>query len=423
MELVTIDARADYFTDPSIIQDPFPYYEAVREHGPVWREPHHGAFVVTGYEEISEVVRRPEMFSSCNSFGGPFPGLPEEPDGDDANDLIERHRHLFPNHESFITWDPPLHTKHRALLAPLLTPKRLRENEEFMRQLADEQIDAFADTGSCEFVGEYAQPLAMLVIADLLGLPKEDHAALRAAFVAHGTPGAKPPEGSNFLDFLEQWFLRYIEDRRREPRDDALTKLALSPFPDGSMPEVIDAVRVGTLLFAGGQGTAARYLTNAMKMLAEEPQLQQQLRDDPSGIPAFVEEMLRFGSPVKTNFRMARQSTALGGVDIPAGSVLILLLGAANRDPRQFECPAEFHADRANVRHHIAFGKGVHFCPGAPLVRSEGPITVSRMLQRLADIRISEKHHGRPGDRTYEPTPSYILTGVEALHLEFTRIA
>lgn len=419
---MTIDAKADYFTDPSIIQDPFPYYEAVREHGPVWREPHHGAFVVTGYEEISEVVRRPELFSSCNSFGGPFPGLPEEPEGDDASELIERCRHQFPNHESFITWDPPLHTKHRALLAPLLTPKRLRENEEFMRQLADEQIDAFIERGSCEFVGEYAQPLAMLVIADLLGIPKEDHAELRAAFVAHGTPGAKPPEGTNFLDFLERWFLRYIEDRRREPRDDALTKLALSPFPDGSMPEVIDAVRVGTLLFAGGQGTAARYLTNAMKMLAEEPGLQQQLRDDPDGIPTFVEEMLRFGSPVKTNFRMARQSTTLDGIDIPAGSVLILLLGAANRDPRQFDCPAEFHADRANARQNIAFGKGVHFCPGAPLVRSEAPITVSRMLDRLADIRISEGHHGPPGDRKYERTPSYILTGVEALHLEFTPI-
>ena len=116
---------------------------------------------------------------------------------------------------------------------------------------------------------------------------------------------------------------------------------------------------------------------------------------------------------------MARRTCELGGVTVPAGSTLILLLSAGDRDPRQFECPAEFHVDRANAREHVAFGRGAHFCPGAPLVRAEGRITLERVLDRLDDVRISEAHHGPPDTRRYDHTPSFILLGVDALHLEF----
>lgn len=411
----------NYFTDRSILEDPYPYYEFVRQQGPVWREPHYGAFVVTGCEEIAAIYRDHETYSSCNTFGGPFVQFPEEVEGDDVGALIDKYRYTFPNGQSFITWDPPRHTAHRGLMMRLLTPKRLQENEAFMLRLADQQIGSFAANGACEFVSHYAQPLAMLVIADLLGVPEEDHPELRAAFIAHGTPGAVGQrfEGANFLDFLEQWFTRYIEDRRREPRDDILTHMAHATFPDGSTPEVVDVVRVATLLFAGGQGTAARFLTNAIRLLAERPELQEQLRSQRGRIPQLIEEMLRFNSPVKVHFRMARVSTKLAGVDIPAGSTLVILLGAAGRDPQRFACPAEFDINRANVREHLAFGRGVHSCPGGPLVRAEGRITVECMLDRLADICISEAAHGPAGARRFDYTPSFILHGLEALHLEF----
>ena len=221
------------------------------------------------------------------------------------------------------------------------------------------------------------------------------------------------------LEYLEEFFTAYIEDRRRQPRDDVLTQMAHARFPDGSLPDVVDVVRVATILFAGGQGTAARFLISALRLLAEDPGLQQQLRADRSRIPDFVEEALRFKSPTKVSFRMARRTTELGGVTVPAGSTLILLLSAGDRDPRQFECPAEFHVDRANAREHVAFGRGAHFCPGAPLVRAEGRITLERVLDRLDDVRISEAHHGPPDARRYDHTPSFILLGVDALHLEF----
>jgi cytochrome P450 len=411
----------DFFSDRSLMDDPVPYYDFLRAQGPVWQEPVHGAFVVTGYEEISTIFRDVETFSSCNSFGGPFPGLPEQPDGDDVSELIERYRQVFPFNENFITFDPPAHTAHRGLMMRLLTPKRLEENEAFMWTLADRQIDAFWQSGQCEFVGGYAQPFALLVIADLLGVPDEDRWLLREKFVQRGAPGplGQTPEG-NLLEFLEEFFIPYIEERRRQPRDDVLTKMALASFPDGSTPEVIDVVRVAAILFAGGQGTAARFHSGAVKMLAERPEVQAELRQDHRRIPDFIEEMLRLGSPTKISFRMARKTATLAGVRIPAGSTLMLLLAAADRDPRRFECPAQFQLDRADSRSHIAFGRGIHSCPGGPLVRTEARVTLERVLDRMDDICISEDKHGPPDTRRWDWTPSYILRGVEALHLEFT---
>ena len=303
----------------------------------------------------------------------------------------------------------------------LLTPKRLHENETFTWSLAREQIEAFAPRGRCEFVGEYAQPLAMLVIADLLGVPSADQVELRHRIVARGPAGTVGQElEGNFLGHLEDIFVGYVEARRREPTDDVMTKMAVGTFSDGSLPEVVEVVRLATFLFSGGQGTAARFLANAMSFLAQQPELQELLRHDHDHIPAFIEEMLRFESPVKTNFRMARVATSLGGVTVPAGSTLMLLLPAADRDGRQFVSPNEFHLTRPNAREHIAFGRGAHSCPGAPLVRHEGRITVQCMLDRLESIRLSEEHHGPPGARRFDYTPTYILRGVEALHLEFT---
>jgi cytochrome P450 len=415
-----IDQAPDFFTDAAVVDDPFSYYDHARSHGPVWQEPYHGCFVVTGYPEAVEVYRDTDTYSSANAFGGPFPPLPDGPHGDDVTEAIERNRHVFVSSESLIAFDPPKHHDHRTLMMRLLTPKRLQENEAYMWHLADEQIDTFASSGRCEFLADYAQPVAMLVIADLLGVPIEDRPELRRRVVAKGVAGAPGAtmEG-NFLAHLEDVFTEYILERRREPRDDVMTKMAQGTFPDGSAPDLMEVVRVATFLFAGGQGTAARFLGNAMRFLAEHPDVQDRLRRDPDHIPAFVEETLRYASPVKTNFRMARRTTSLGGVDVPAGSTMMILMPAADRDERRFGAADEFDLDRPNAREHIAFGRGIHSCPGAPLVRFEGRITVQRMLERLRDIRLSEEHHGPPGDRRFEISPTYILAGVDALHLEF----
>jgi cytochrome P450 len=417
-------ATVDYFTEPSLIEDPEPYFDFILEHGPVWREPVHGMFVVSGYDEVVTVGRDPETFSSCNSFSGPFPPLPEHPAGDDAEEVIAKHRHLFANSESLVTFDPPAHTAHRGLMMRLLTPRRLKENEEFMWRAAGEELDRVTSTGRCEFLGEFAQPFSMLVIADLLGIPEADRPALRERILAKGSPGVvgQRLQGSH-LQYLEEFFTAYVQDRRREPRDDILTQMATATFPDGSVPEVVDVVRAAAILFAGGQGSTARFQANTMKIIAERPDIQQQMRDDPVRIPDFVEEALRLWSTTKINFRMARRSVTVGGVDIPAGSTLMLVLAAASRDPRHFEDPGELGIDRPNARDHIVFGRGPHSCPGAPLVRAESRIVLETVLGRLDDIHLAEAEHGPPGARRFDYTPSYITRGVEALHLEFTTTA
>jgi cytochrome P450 len=286
-------------------------------------------------------------------------------------------------------------------------------------------MDEFIDDGQCEFISAYTQPFAMLVVADLLGVPEEDHQRFRQGFGLSHTPGElgagdEQQMGLNALSWLDGWFTQYIEDRRRQPRKDVLTDLALATYPDGTLPDVTSVVRTATFLFAAGQETTARLLAVALKYLAENPGLQDELRENKEMITGFIEESLRIESPVKADFRLARRSTTIGGVDIPAGTPVMLLNGAANRDPRRFDDPAAFRADRPNARAHMAFGRGAHTCPGGPLARAEGRVSLDRILDRMRDIRLAEEFHGPPSARHYRYEPTWVLRGLSDLHLEFT---
>ncbi len=412
----------DYFTDQSLIADPFPYFEHLREQCPVAHLPHHGVVAVTGYDEALEVLHDTDTFSSCNSVTGPFPGLPVEAEGDDISDLIEQYRHEMPLSEYVVALDPPLHTDHRSLVMRLLTPKRIRENEAFMWRLADQQIDEFIDRGTVEILGDYARPFTALVIADLLGVPLEDHQDFRKFLASTHAPGSVGEEVRQLdpLAFLSERFTSYVEDRRREPRSDVLTHLSTTTYPDGTIPEVDVVVRMASFLFGAGQDTTARLISSALRLLAERPDVEQILRDERDRIPNFIEEVLRLQSPVKCGFRLPRVTTSLDGVDIPAGSPVALMLAAANRDPRRFEEPQELRPDRPNAREHIAFGRGAHTCPGGPLARVEAQVTLERFFDRMVDIRISDLEHGPADARHYDFVPSYTGRGLLALHLEFT---
>jgi cytochrome P450 len=422
---VTDFDEVDFFRDQTFIPDPYPYFAWLRDQCPVRRERHHDVVMVTGYDEAVAVYHDTATFSSCNSVTGPFPGFPVPLTGEDVSELIEQHRDSLPFSDQLPTFDPPVHTAHRGLLMRLITPKRLKENEEFIWRLTDRQIDEFVDRGSCEFISEFASPLALLVVADLLGVPEADHENFREHLGGRrpdhvvGRTGDKAMTHSP-LEFLYARFTEYVEDRRRDPRPDVLTGLATATFPDGSTPEVIDVVRIAANLFAAGQETTVRLLGTALQLLGERPDLQQLLREERDRIPNFVEETLRFESPIKGDFRLSRVAAHVGDVDIPAGTTVMVLNGAANRDPRRFEDPDDFDLDRANARQHLAFGHGVHTCPGAPLARAEARVSVERLLDRMEDIRISESEHGPAGNRRYQYAPTYILRGLQRLYLDFT---
>jgi cytochrome P450 len=418
--------KADYFFDASVTADPYPYWDFARERCPVWREPHHNVALVTGYDEAITVYHDIDTWSACNSAAGlqPFP-VPLE--GDDVSELIEKYRDQLVFSQELPTFDPPKHTAHRGLLLRLITPKRLSENEAFMWGLADLQIDEILAQGECEFVTDFARPFTAVVIADLLGVPEEDRATFREETVgkkraSFRQTGDVEEMVSNPFEFMHDRFTRYVEDRRREPRADVLTELATATFPDGTLPEVHEVVGIAANLFGAGQETTVHLLSASLRRIAEDPELQQLLRDDRGLIRNFIEEVLRLDSPLKGPFRLSRVPTTVDEVDLPAGTTAEILVGAANRDPRKFECPNEFRVDRPNARQHLAFGHGIHTCVGAPLARAEAHVALQRLFDRTADIRISEIHHGPPGARRYDYRPSFMIRGMLRLHLEYTPV-
>jgi cytochrome P450 len=410
----------DFFKDEGLFVDPHPYYDDIRARCPVHREPFHDVVMVTGFDEALEVYSNPTTWSSCNTVAGP--GFPVLLEGDDVSALIDKHRDELPFSDQLPSFDPPKHTAQRGLLMRLITPKRMKENEEFMWRLADRQIDEFLSNGRCEFVREYAGPYTLLVVADLLGVPEADFGKLRSRMTkpadrALGEQDHRP------LEYLYDEFTSYIEDRRRNPQGDVMTSMAAATFPDGSTPPVHDVALIAANLFAAGQETTVRLLTAALRMLGERPELQQLLRNERHRIPNFIEETLRIESPIQGSFRLARVSTTVGGIDIPAGTTVFVAAGAANHDPKHFGDPGTFELERANARQHVAFGHGIHTCAGAPLARAEARVTIERYLDRTSDIRISELKHGLAGERRYDYIPTYFLQGLTKLHLEFTPTA
>lgn len=421
----------DFFRGNRFIDDPYAYFDYLREQAPVFREPHQGIFMVTGYDEAIEIYNDPDRFSSCMSTTGPFAGCPiplKGRENDDISELIEQYRDQTSFYDQLPTMDPPQHSDHRSLLMSLITPKRLKENEDFMWELADQQIDTFISRGECEWMDDFAQPFAVLVVSDFLGVPEEDRIKFRQQLIRNeqangGVVVGGTQEGADAnhtpLEWLYGEFSAYIEDRRANPKADVLTGLANARFLDKSAPTPLDVARVAANLFTAGQETTVRLLSHAFQVVGERPDLQKRLREDRSLIPNFVEESLRIEGPVKGDFRLAKKPTQVAGVHIPAGSFLYVSNAAANRDSRIFPNPGEFQINRDNARLNVSFGRGRHACPGAPLARAEAVISLNRMLDRTRDIRISEKHHGPKDARRYSYLPTFILRGLTHLNLEF----
>jgi len=407
----------DFFTDREVLRDPLPYYRALHERGPVMREPHKGVFMLSRIDEILEVYSDHERFSAIVGPLGPLIEKPRPSEGESMREAIERCRPEIPMGDQITSLDPPKHTRHRALIGKFFTPRRLKENEEFMSALAEELIDEFADQGKMEFSAAYARPFTLLVIADLLGVPREDHDTFRSWLGGQkGTVG--DPDGRHFGDRvlanLHPYFATYIEERRTQPRDDVMSKLAEVRFRDGELPEVMDLVRLATILFAAGQETTARLLCAGMRFLCEQPALVQELRSDPGLIPNFIEESLRLESPIKGSFRLAVHDTSLAGVPIPAGSIVMAVIGAANRDPGVFEDPDRFDVRRSNAQRNVAFGHGEHFCPGASLARAEARVSFERLLTRLDGLQLID-----PAALSYIET--FIIRGLNDLPVRFRR--
>lgn len=415
-------SEADFFSDLDLVPDPYPYFEYLRAQGPVVYLPKHNVMAITGYEEGVTVFRDHETFSSINSATGPLPPIPFKPEGDDISEQLVQNRPNMAYGSMLVTLDPPEHTKIRSLVARLLTPKRLGENEVFMRATIERLIDSIAESGRMEAVADYAYPLATHTICDLLGVPEEDHEKfLPLLGKLPGQIGGDDEVENNPMLQVGAHFYQYLAERRQNPTGDVLSQLAEATYPDGELPDIQEVTTHAATMYGAGQDTTVRLLTAMLKTLGENPVLQEQVRKDKSLHTKFIEEVLRLDGPVKSTYRLARKTSSLGGVEIPAGTVVMLAVGAMSRDPRTFETPNDFRLDRKNMHTQLGFGKGVHTCIGAPLARAEAKYSLERILDRIRDIRIDENRHGAAGNRRYDYEPNYTQRALKNVYLTFSK--
>lgn len=413
----------DFYSDAELIVHPKPYIEEMRAKCPVAREHHYNTLMVTGYDAAMDVLtRKPGTFSSLTSVVGPKPGLPFEPEGHDITGQVEAHRFEFPWSAHIVCFDGEEHAKMRALMGSLLTYKRLKANEEYLNGLADRLIDGFIDEGKCDVVPDYAHATTTYAICDILGVPEEHRAELLELI---GPPpsqlegDAMHKVGPDPLVFLKERFDEYIRERQENPKGDLLSDLANAKFKDGTVPDPDLLSRLARFTYGAGQDTTSRLIAMAILILAEDKALQTRLRENPDQIGDFVEEVLRYDAPVKCAYRLALKDTEVAGVEVPAGTILNIVLMGASNDPAHFDHAGQFDMDRPGNRDHMGFSKGVHACLGAPLGRLESRVTIERILARTSDIRIDETFHGPPGDRKFRFEPTYSFRSLADLHIEF----
>lgn len=414
----------DYFmADQAFYNDPFPYLDAVRAISPVYREPHHGVYMITGLEDCLKVWRDEEHFSSVNTVTGPFMEWPGPMEGEDLTDLIETYRpRLGPRNNQLVTLDGRYHEAVRALVSILFTPLRLKHVEDFITEYANVVVDRMINAGEAEVYAGYARDLTFYVIITLLGIPMDEAREL-VQRVENGAPGKiGEPDGtggvqSGNLNFgvAYQYFLEKVEEARKNPVAGVLGTLANATFRDGTRPSAEQMGTMCCVLFGAGQESTARMITHCLRYIAEFPEMQARLRAEPAKLTNFVEEVLRRESPSKGTFRFAKKTTEIAGVTIPAGSVVCPLRIAANRDPDIFPDPHALDMDRPNARQHVAFGGGVHMCIGQSLARKEILTFVSLVLEKTSRIELVE------GKNSFDYDLSYQLRGLQHLHLRFVK--
>lgn len=421
---MTALVERDYFTDYEILKDPYAFFNALRENGPVFRPPGKDYYIVTGFEETLEVLRNHEDFSAIIGLQGAGAPLPFMPHGSDITDQIEAHRKQFAGGDQVVNLDDDAHTRLRTLINSLFVPSRLKQSEAFIEDYCEDMVGKAVADGKVELIGTIATPFVTMVVADLLGVPLEDRKIFMDAIARGPVPGSldgADPMGGEEHPFMVmgKYFYGYIADRRANPRDDILTQLATATYYDGTQPEVFDLVQLGMFMFGAGQDTSAKLIGNSMKYLIEQPGLQDELRANPDRIPAFLEEVLRIEGSTKQTARLARRDTKIGEVEIPAGTKVLVALSAANRDPRRWDNPNELVIGRRKIVEHVGFGRGKHVCAGAPLARVEVRVLMEKLLAYTDTIALDTEHHPNGvSDLSYEP--SFIIRGLASMNLKLT---
>jgi cytochrome P450 family 144 len=378
-ELVTVINDPIQLFAPDAIQDPYPLYDEMRRESPVHQVGESPFYVVCRWDATIEAIGRVDDFSSnltatmvYQDDGTVVPFTMGGPGG---------FEHVL------ATADDPLHAEHRKILLPHLSAKQVRIIEHFVAQTATRLWDEeLSDDGHYEWMSAMANRLPMMVVATLLGLPQTDvDKLIRCGYATtallDGLIASEQIEAAGMAAMeLGGYVLEHFEKAVIDPQPGLISDLAMR-CASGEIDQSVALTIMLTLFSAAGESTAS-LLGSAAWILVDKPGIQAQLRNDPELLGTFIEETLRFEPPFRGHYRHVWRDTSLGGVNIPGDSHLLLLWGAANRDPAQFDKPNEFRLDRPAAKGHVAFGKGAHFCVGAALARLEAQIVLRTLLER-----------------------------------------
>nr|QOD95413.1 CYP109C2 [Sorangium cellulosum] len=379
------------FTTEEMRRNPFPVYEMVRNLAPLLNEPRSGLWLVFDYEGVKRVLNDHAVFSAQH---GPA--------------------------EWIVFMDPPRHTKLRALISQAFLPRHIAGLEPRIRELSRQLLDQTIEQGEMDLAADFAVPLPMMVIAEMLGIPAVDRplfkrwsdVILNMSYAVAGSSEAAQA-ASNFMAVtaeMNTYLTEVLEQRRAQPKDDLLTRL-LAAEVDGDRLTQKEILNFFQALLVAGQETTTNLINNAIICFIENPDQLARLRARPDLLPAAIEEVLRYRSPVQWMFRVTKQDVEMHGQVIPAGKLVLAMIGAANRDPGHFQ-----EADRFDIARepnpHIAFGHGIHFCLGAALSRLEARIALADLLARVKDISFAS-------DTPWQPRKALHVHGPERLPIRF----
>ena len=400
--------RVDLF-DPAFKADPYPTYARLRSSAPVYRAAlpdGRGVWLITRYEDVLAVLKDQRFVKDWRGALTPeqlaqVPPIPEV---------------MKPLSQNMLDTDPPDHERLRALVSKAFTPRLIERLRPRVQAISDGLLDAVEDRGEMDLIDDYAFPLPITVIAELLGVPAEDRNNFREWSDAAVSGNASQeymeeiliPHMQAFTDYLRALF----EEKRANPGDDLVSALVRAEEAGDRLSED-ELLGMVFLLLVAGHETTVNLIGNGVLALLQHPDQLRKLKEDPSLIKPAIEELLRYDGPVETSTeRFAREDVEIGGQVIPRGEMVLVVLAAADHDPERFSDPDELDITRTDNR-HLAFGKGIHHCLGAPLARMEGQIAISTLLRRMPNLRLK----GSPESLSWRP--GMILRGLRGLPVEF----
>jgi cytochrome P450 len=397
------EAGEIYFNpwDEAFRANPYPYYKPLIEGPPRLLNVFLPMALVARYADCVAVLRDHEHFSSVPS----------------PNRFIEERIAAFGDAPRVVFSDPPVHTRLRRLVSRAFTPRRIRDLEPKIREFTNSLLDRIGNRGAMDVMADLANPLPVMVISHMLGVPPDHYPMFKRwsdiVIESDNTPPGMPlpQEVHDAFGALRDYFLAEIDKRRRSPGDDLVSVLVAAHDGSDEALSAEELIAFVVLLLLAGNETTTNLIGNGMLALTRYPEELERLHSAPELMPSAIEEMLRYDGPVQSTVRHIRQDMEIAGTKVAAGTLIFVLLAAADRDPAKFKDPDRFDIARS-PNDHLAFGEGIHFCLGAPLARMEGEIAIGLLLERFKRIRPAMP------EAPLKYKGSYFLRGLASLPLE-----